>query len=204
MFPYADVLYREGLSSEHVKSVIKRVLIARHGKEDFSLTAQDQMLKVMGSILTVLTAGVAALGGISLVVGAVGIATITTIVLTERTAGIGLTRALGARRRDILGCFLAKAAALGALGGLGGVLLAGVIVATARAASKCTADDRVALRCRRPGHRQQYRNCSRSRPRCPGRWARSDRGTACRMIVNVKNRLRQSRCALNYARFTKN
>ncbi len=128
-----DVLYREGLSSEHVKSVIKRVLIARHGKEDFSLTAQDQMLKVMGSILTVLTAGVAALGGISLVVGAVGIATIMTIALTERTAEIGLMRALGARRRDILGCFLAEAAALGALGGLAGVLLAGVIVAAARA-----------------------------------------------------------------------
>jgi putative ABC transport system permease protein len=128
-----DVLYREGLASEHVKTEIKRVMIARHGKEDFSLTSQDQMLEVMGSILTVLTAGVAALGGISLIVGAVGIATIMTIALTERTAEIGLLRALGARRRDILGCFLTEAAALGALGGIVGILLAIAIVAAARA-----------------------------------------------------------------------
>ena len=80
-----DVLYREGLSSTTIKAEIKRRLIARHGQEDFSLTAQDQMLEVMGSILNVLTAGVAALGGISLVVGAVGITTIMTIALTERT-----------------------------------------------------------------------------------------------------------------------
>jgi len=127
-----DVLYREGLSSEQVKEDIRRVMLARHGKEDFSLTAQDQMLEVMGSILSVLTAGVAALGSISLVVGAVGIATIMTIALTERTSEIGLLRALGARRADILGCFLLEAAALGALGGAAGVLLAAVVVFAVR------------------------------------------------------------------------
>jgi putative ABC transport system permease protein len=127
-----DVLYREGLSAETVQAAIKRVLIARHGKEDFSLTAQDQMLEVMGSILTVLTAGVAALGSISLLVGAVGIATIMTIALTERTAEIGLLRALGAPRTDILGCFLLEAATLGALGGVTGVALASGIVVAAK------------------------------------------------------------------------
>ncbi|MGH8597883.1 MAG: ABC transporter permease, partial [Gammaproteobacteria bacterium] len=129
-----DVLYREGASSVQVKEAVKRILIARHGREDFSITAQDQMLQVMGSILTVLTAGVAALGGISLIVGAVGIATVMTVALTERTSEIGLLRALGARRRDILGCFLTEAVALGLLGGLGGVLLAIALVSAARTA----------------------------------------------------------------------
>ncbi|MBI2802307.1 MAG: ABC transporter permease [Gammaproteobacteria bacterium] len=119
-----DVLYRPGLSSAHVSAEIKRLLIARHGQEDFSLTAQDKMLEVMGSILTVLTAGVAALGGISLVVGAVGIATIMTIALTERVGEVGLLRALGATHGDILRCFLLEAAALGAIGGAAGVVLA--------------------------------------------------------------------------------
>lgn len=127
-----DVLYREGLSSEHVKGELRRVLLARHGQEDFTLISQDQMLEVMGTILGVLTAGVAALGAISLLVGAVGIATIMTIALTERTSEIGLLRALGARHADILGCFLTEAALLGALGGLSGVALAAAIVGLAR------------------------------------------------------------------------
>lgn len=127
-----DVLYREGLSSEHVKDELRRVLLARHGQEDFTLISQDQMLEVMGTILGVLTAGVAALGAISLLVGAVGIATIMTIALTERTSEIGLLRALGARHADILNCFLTEAALLGALGGLSGVTLAAGIVGLAR------------------------------------------------------------------------
>ncbi len=128
-----DVLYREGLSSTTVKAEIKRRLIARHGQEDFSLTTQDQMLEVMGSILNVLTAGVAALGGISLVVGAIGIATIMSIALTERTAEIGLLRALGARQREILGCFLAEAAILGSVGGSAGIALAAAVTYSLRA-----------------------------------------------------------------------
>ncbi|MGD9601125.1 MAG: ABC transporter permease [Gammaproteobacteria bacterium] len=128
-----DVLYREGLSTERVKEEIRRVMIARHGKEDFTLIAQDQMLEVMGSILAVLTAGVAALGSISLLVGAVGIGTIMTIAITERTAEIGLLRALGARRADILETFLVEAAALGGLGGVAGVALAAGIVGGVRA-----------------------------------------------------------------------
>ena len=123
-----DVLFRAGERSTHVAADITRLLLARHGQEDFSITTQDKMLEVLGSIIGILTAGVAAIGGISLLVGAVGVGTIMTIAVTERTAEIGLLRAIGARRRDVLGTFLAEAALLGAIGGLAGVALAALAI----------------------------------------------------------------------------
>jgi len=71
----------------------------------------------------VLTLAVGALGGISLLVGGVGIATIMTIAVSERTGEIGLLVALGARRRTILLLFLGEAVALSALGGAFGLAL---------------------------------------------------------------------------------
>jgi putative ABC transport system permease protein len=98
-------------------------MIARHGREDFTIISQEEMLSTLGSILDVLTMAVGALGGISLLVGGVGIVTIMTIAVTERTSEIGLMVAIGARRRTILGLFLGEAVALAALGGLLGLLL---------------------------------------------------------------------------------
>ncbi len=123
-----DVRFRAGERSTHVAEAITKLMIARHGQEDFSITTQDKMLEVLGSIIGILTAGVAAIGAISLLVGAVGVGTIMTIAVTERTAEIGLLRAVGARKRDILGSFLAEAAVLGAVGGLTGIVLAAIIV----------------------------------------------------------------------------
>ena len=123
-----DVLFRAGERSTRVAAEITRLLLARHGQEDFSITTQDKMLEVLGSIIDILTAGVAAIGAISLLVGAVGVGTIMTIAVTERTAEIGLLRALGARRRDVLGTFLTEAALLGAIGGLSGVALAALAI----------------------------------------------------------------------------
>jgi putative ABC transport system permease protein len=116
-----DVLYRAGAPVDEVVAGIKRILIARHGKEDFTLTTQQQMLDVLGSILNVLTFAVGALGGISLLVGGVGILTIMTIAVSERTAEIGLLRALGAERWQILSLFLGEAVALSTLGGIAGL-----------------------------------------------------------------------------------
>ena len=80
-------------------------MLARHGAEDFTIVTQQQMLDVLGSIVDVLTLGVAALGGISLLVGGVGIFTIMTIAVRERTQEIGLLRAIGARRSRIAQLF---------------------------------------------------------------------------------------------------
>ncbi|MBP7147512.1 MAG: ABC transporter permease [Acidobacteria bacterium] len=117
-----DVLYSAGTPATDVVAGIRRVLTARHAREDFTCTTQQEMLDVLGSILGVLTFAVGALGGISLLVGGVGILTVMMIAVTERTAEIGLLRALGATRGQVLTLFLAEAVALAALGGLAGLL----------------------------------------------------------------------------------
>lgn len=118
-----DVSYREGVSAASVAGSITRLLVARHGREDFTLVTQEDMLRTLSNILDILTMAVGALGGISLLVGAVGIATIMTISVAERTSEIGLLVALGATQRSILGLFLGEAVALSALGGLAGLVL---------------------------------------------------------------------------------
>ena len=118
-----DVLYQEDANVDKVVESIKRTLIARHGREDFTITTQQQMLDVLGSVLNVLTFAVAAIGGISLLVGAIGIITIMTIAVNERTNEIGVLRALGARQGQILSLFLGEAIVLAALGGISGLVL---------------------------------------------------------------------------------
>lgn len=116
-----DVLYGSDAVANVVAAAVKRTLIARHGIEDCTITAQQQMLDVLGSVLGVLTFAVAALGGISLLVGGVGILTIMTIALRERTAEIGLLRAIGATRAQLRLLFLGEAATLAAIGGTAGL-----------------------------------------------------------------------------------
>lgn len=117
-----DLLHRPDLDSAQVAEQARRYLVARHGSEDFTITTQDQMLDVLGSILEILTLAVGALGGISLLVGGVGILTIMTIAVTERRAEIGLLRALGTPRRLVLGLFMGEAVLLSSLGGLAGLV----------------------------------------------------------------------------------
>ncbi len=118
-----DLLYKEGTNVEHVVAGIKRILKTRHGREDFTITTQEQMLEVLGSILNVLTFAVGAIGSISLFVGGIGIITIMTISVNERTTEIGLLRALGAKQSQVLSLFLGEAVVLSAVGGACGLLL---------------------------------------------------------------------------------
>jgi putative ABC transport system permease protein len=116
-----DVAFASDGVAAEVAAAVKRTLIARHGVDDCTVTTQQQMLDVLGSVLGVLTFAVGALGGISLVVGGVGILTIMTIALRERVAEIGLLRALGATRAELRSLFLVEAAALAAAGGTAGL-----------------------------------------------------------------------------------
>lgn len=118
-----NLAYQEGASVEEVAERVRQTLENRHGRVDFTLTTQADMLATLSNILGVLTAAVGALGGISLLVGGVGIVTIMTIAVAERTSEIGLLIALGARRRTVLGLFLGEAVMLSAAGGLCGLAL---------------------------------------------------------------------------------
>src|SRR5688572_29526454 len=85
----------------------------RHGgEEDFTILTQEAMLEVLGNVMDVVTAAVGGIGGISLLVGAIGILTMMWIAVGERTREIGLMRALGATRRQVRTLFLVEAAAL--------------------------------------------------------------------------------------------
>jgi len=117
------VVHAPDASVDKVVNGIRKVLLARHGREDFTITPQQQMLDVLSSVLDVLTFAVGALGGVSLLVGGVGILTIMTIAVSERTSEIGLLRALGARRQQIRGLFLGEAMLLSGLGGALGLAL---------------------------------------------------------------------------------
>lgn len=107
-----------------VAARLKALMIDRHdGHEDFTIVTQAEGLAMVNNILGVVTTVVSAIAAISLLVGAIGILTIMWIVVRERTAEIGLVKAIGARRGQILAWYLAEAAVTALAGGAGGLLL---------------------------------------------------------------------------------
>ena len=116
-----DLVYRTGLQSKTIAERAGNILVSRHGAEDFTITTQEEMLKVLGSVLNILTLAVGGLGAISLFVGGVGILTIMTIAVNERTPEIGLLRAIGADKKQILLLFLGEAVVLAVIGGIAGL-----------------------------------------------------------------------------------
>jgi putative ABC transport system permease protein len=109
------------------KDQITEVLRARHqipeGKrDDFRVVLQEEMLQITGSILGTLTSVVAGVVSIALLVGGIGIMNIMLVSVTERTREIGVRKAVGARKSDILVQFLIEAVTLSLLGGLIGIL----------------------------------------------------------------------------------
>jgi putative ABC transport system permease protein len=108
------------------------VLRERHHvtQDDFVVQSQEDFLAVAGQITGVMTLLLGAIAGISLVVGGIGIMNIMLVSVTERTREIGIRKAVGARRRDILAQFLTEAVVVSVLGGAIGIAL-GMAIATA-------------------------------------------------------------------------
>jgi putative ABC transport system permease protein len=101
---------------------VKEVLIRRHGnREDFTVTSQGAMLSAFTTILRILTTVLGGIAGISLIVGGIGIMNIMLVSVRERTREIGIRKAVGARRRDILWQFLLESVVLSSLGGVLGI-----------------------------------------------------------------------------------
>ncbi len=111
---------------------ITGILLDRHGisdptQADFQLQTQQDILTQATSIATALTLVLGAIAGISLVVGGIGIMNIMLVTVTERTREIGIRKAIGARRRDILVQFLIEAMVLSGLGGALGIAVGALL-----------------------------------------------------------------------------
>jgi putative ABC transport system permease protein len=115
---------RMDAASEQVAAILRdRHNIDFRDEDDFSMISQADIIAVFGEITGVLTIFLGAIAGISLLVGGIGIMNIMLVSVTERTREIGLRKAVGARRRDILWQFLVEAVALALSGGVIGIIL---------------------------------------------------------------------------------
>lgn len=119
-----DIFFDDNIATDVFSEQVKAHLIARHNSEDFTLVSQDDMLKTLDKILIFVKYAAAGLGFISLLVGAVGIITILTITVTERTQEIGLLRALGFSSAQIRYFFLGEAIVLALISGIIGYIIA--------------------------------------------------------------------------------
>jgi putative ABC transport system permease protein len=129
-----DAIVAQATSAEDVSLAteeISNVLRSRHrtalGEDDFTVFSQADFLQTAASITGVLTIFLGGIAAISLLVGGIGIMNIMLVSVAERTREIGLRKALGARKRDILVQFLAESSMLSLIGGIVGIFLGWLI-----------------------------------------------------------------------------
>jgi putative ABC transport system permease protein len=127
-----SVLPREGVSQAAALADVERVMRIRHGlkldqPDDFDLLTQDSVLQLYDRVSQATFFALIAISSIALMVGGIGVMAIMSISVTERTREIGVRKALGARRVEILFQFLMEAAFLTSLGGVLGIILGAAI-----------------------------------------------------------------------------
>ncbi|HVR43092.1 MAG TPA: ABC transporter permease [Thermoanaerobaculia bacterium] len=124
-------------STDLAREQIREILRSRHGLEgdesdDFRIILQEEILETVSRTLLMTSLIMAAVVGIALLVGGIGIMNIMLVSVTERTREIGIRKAVGARRQDVLLQFLIEAIALSGLGGVIGILAGMGMAATVR------------------------------------------------------------------------
>jgi putative ABC transport system permease protein len=123
-----SVVPRRGVSQAEAIADIERVMRSRHRlrldePNDFDVVTQDALMQVWNQISQASFFALVVISSIALMVGGIGVMAIMSISVTERTREIGVRRALGARRREVLFQFLTEAAVLTSVGGLLGIVL---------------------------------------------------------------------------------
>jgi putative ABC transport system permease protein len=129
-----DVIYVQAVDYQSVTDAsdeISQILRTRHqspiGQDDFTVFTQESILNTVQTVTGVLTVFLGGIAAISLLVGGIGIMNIMLVSVTERTREIGLRKALGARKRDILIQFLAESSLLSLIGGFIGIMFGWLI-----------------------------------------------------------------------------
>jgi putative ABC transport system permease protein len=112
----------DAVSADISALLMQRHRITEEGKEDFLIMTQEQMMGMIQQVTGILTLVLGAIASISLIVGSIGIMNIMLVSVTERTREIGIRKAVGAKRRDILTQFLLEAAVLSLSGGIVGII----------------------------------------------------------------------------------
>jgi len=123
-----SVVPRAGISAQTAMDELQIIMRSRHGlkldqPDDFDLFTQDSILKLYERISQAILFALVVISSIALMVGGIGVMAIMSISVTERTREIGVRKALGARRVEILFQFLMEAAFLTSLGGVLGIAL---------------------------------------------------------------------------------
>jgi len=119
-------------TAKNISEQIRQALLKNHsGEEDFTITTQEQLVNTTDYIFRVITGFTAAVASISLLVGGIGVMNIMLVTVTERTREIGVRKAVGATKTQIMMQFLVESLAIALVGGVFGILfslLAGIII----------------------------------------------------------------------------
>ena len=114
-----------GADTEELKQQVTDLLLFRHNRSDpdFTIESQDDLLDAASEVANTLSILLGVVGGISLLVGGIGVMNIMLVSVTERTREIGIRRAVGATATDIVNQFVTEALALSVLGGIIGIVI---------------------------------------------------------------------------------
>lgn len=117
---------------EDAKKQVTDILRSRHrlqedDDDDFNISSLEEIMAIVGTITGVMTLFLASIAGVSLVVGGIGVMNIMLVSVRDRTREIGIRRAVGAKRRDILLQFLIESATLSLTGGIVGLVVGGAV-----------------------------------------------------------------------------